>query len=164
VTRPTGDHGGYGVPGTPGAKGDPGDTGARGVAGSTGLRGPRGIDADDSPGQFTLDLVGKLTLAVLALMAAVVGCLAVYLTTYVQEQRVLSECTAQSLNELNDSLVITVGAAGRDRRGLLALLTSLTDPERTREQRVADLEEYKQVLAASEAERAINPIRPARAC
>ncbi len=149
--------------GPAGEQGHIGETGARGMTGADGQRGPRGDDGEDQAAP-EWDTIRIATLILLAIVAVTVGALIWFLMTYVAEQRSRSECYRDSFKELNASLVITVGAAGRDRRGLLELLTSLTDPERPREQRAADLEEYKRILASSEAERSTNPILPARTC
>lgn len=157
------DEGPTGPAGEQGHIGETGETGARGMTGADGRRGPRGNDGEDQPAA-EWDTVRIATLLMLAIVAITVAALIWFLMTYVAEQRARSECYRDSFKELNASLVITVGAAGRDRRGLLDLLTSLTDPERPREQRAADLETYKRTLASSEAERSTNPILPARTC
>lgn len=127
--------------------------------------GPRDRTVEDpdlrSPPSW--DFIRILTLAMLAIVAVVVAFLGYYLVTYVKEQRQLSECYRSAFNETNSALATTISAAGRDRRGLLALLTSLTDPAQTREQRSAELEAYKQLLAMGEVERASNPL-PNRTC
>ncbi|MBW0088216.1 collagen-like protein [Pseudonocardia sp. KRD-184] len=155
--------------GPTGEQGPKGDTGARGEAGSTGMRGPRGIDTlgsepADVSGPLAMDFIRKLTLSVLGLLVIVVAFLIFYLVTYVQEQRLLSECYRQAFEETNRALVVTVAAAARDRGGLKTLLESLTDPERTGAQRSADLEKYLQLLADGEADRAATPVLPARTC
>lgn len=121
-------------------------------------------DAAAASGPLAMDFIRKLTLSVLALMVIVVGFLGFYLVTYVQEQRLLSECYRKAFEEQSSALAITVGAAGRDRRGLRELIESITNPDLSREQQAADLEEYKRLLAFGEAERATNPVLPARTC
>lgn len=124
---------------------------------------PRGSEDDQPRSPLTWDAIRIVTVSLLSIVAVVVAFLSVYMVTYVQEQRELSECYRSAFNETNSALATTIGAAGRDRRGLLALLTSLTDPEKTREQRTSELEAYKRLLATGEAERATNPI-PNRTC
>ncbi len=109
------------------------------------------------------DPLRLVTMVLLGVMVLAQIALSVYLLTYVQAQRVRAECVQSAFNETNSALATTVGAAGRDRRGLLALLTSLTDPALSPTERRASLEDYKRQLAASEAERASNPL-PNRTC
>lgn len=115
---------------------------------------------DDPRGTDPLRLVTMVLLVVMFL--AQIG-FSAYLVTYVQGQREKAECVQSALSDLNSALATSTGAAGRDRRGLLALLTSLTDPALSSAQRGAALEDYKRQLAASEAERASNPL-PNRTC
>lgn len=109
------------------------------------------------------DPLRVVTMVLLGVMVAAQIALSIYLLTYVQAQRVRAECVQSAFNETNSALATTSGAAGRDRRGLLALLTSLTDPALSPAQRREALEDYKRQLAASEAERASNPL-PNRTC
>lgn len=109
------------------------------------------------------DPLRVVTMVLLAVMVLAQIALSVYLLTYVQAQRVRAECVQSALNETNSALATTSGAAGRDRRGLLTLLTSLTNPELSSAQRAAALEDYKRQLAANETERASNPL-PNRTC
>lgn len=109
------------------------------------------------------DPLRVVTIVLLAAMILAQIGLSVYLVTYVRDQRIRAECVQSAFNETNSALATTVGAAGRDRRGLLTLLTSLTNPELNSAQRAAALEDYKRQLAASETERASNPL-PNRTC
>lgn len=124
---------------------------------------PEPVVPPEVHGPLAMDFIRKLTLATLALMVVVVAALSLYLMTYVREQRELSECYRQAFNETNSAIATSVAAAGRDRRGLLDMLTAISDPARTREQRAGDLETYRLLLARGEAERASNPL-PNRIC
>jgi hypothetical protein len=109
------------------------------------------------------DPLRVVTMVLLAAMILAQIGLSVYLVTYVRDQRIRAECVQSAFNETNSALATTVGAASRDRRGLLTLLTSLTNPELSSAQRATALEDYKRQLAANEAERASNPL-PNRTC
>lgn len=157
-TGQTGQAGETGKTGQAGQVGQVGETGARGTAG---LRGPRGDDGEDTAQET--DTLRVVTLVVLAILAIVVGALVWFLLTYVQEQRLLSECHRVAFNETNSSLRTIVGAAARDRADLLAVLNTITDQASTREARAAAMESYKATLAATNQSRASNPL-PERTC
>jgi hypothetical protein len=121
------------------------------------------VDEEPARGPLAWDAIRIVTVGLLTIVALVVSFLCIYLVTYVQEQRELSECYAAAFNELQSAIGTTTGAAVDDRRALRTLVTSLTDPEKSREQRQAALDSYVHTLDASEQARANNPL-PNRTC
>lgn len=121
------------------------------------------VDEEPSRGPLAWDAIRIVTVGMLTIVAIVVGLLCFYLLTYVKDQRELSECYRSAFGELQSAIGTTVNAAGNDRRALRTLVTSLTDPERSREQRQAALDSYVHTLDASEQARANNPL-PNRTC
>lgn len=121
------------------------------------------VDEEPARGPLAWDAIRVVTFGLLTIVAIVVGLLCFYLLTYVKDQRELSECYRSAFVELQSAIGTTVGAAGNDRIALRKLVTSLTDPEKSREQRQAALDSYVHTLDASEQARENNPL-PNRTC
>lgn len=109
------------------------------------------------------DPLRVVTVALLAAMVLAVGGLILYLTTYVREQRQTAECYATAFEELNTSLAVSREAARQDRAELRTLVTSITDPAKTEQERRAALDVFARALDEADADRAAAPL-PTRTC
>lgn len=109
------------------------------------------------------DPLRLVTMALLALMVAAVIGLTWYLVSYVQAQRVTSECYSDSFDELRGSLQVSRDAARSDRIEFRDLIESISDTSKTVAERRKALEDYVAAIDQSEQARALAPL-PARAC
>lgn len=115
---------------------------------------------EDGPGTDPLRVV---TLALITAMVLTVSGLSLYLVTYVRDQRETAECYQAAFDELNDSLAVSREAARQDRAELRTLVTSLTDPEKTTQERRAALAVFVRAIDAAEETRGRAPL-PSRTC
>jgi hypothetical protein len=109
------------------------------------------------------DPLRVVTMALLALMVAAVIGLTWYLVAYVQAQRLTSECYNAAFNELQTSLRVSRDAARGDRIELRDLISSISDPSLTQQQRRQALADYVAAVDDSEQARAKAPL-PTRTC
>lgn len=110
-----------------------------------------------------VDPLRVVTLVLLgAMVLAVVG-LALYLVSYVREQRITAECYQGAFDDLNSSLQVSRDAARQDRAQLKDLVSALIDPAETPEQRRASLQQFVTASQAAEQDRARAPL-PTRTC
>lgn len=120
----------------------------------------RGTPAVADPNTDPLRVV---TMVLNLAMVLVVAGLALYLVTYVQDQREKSDCYQAAFNELNASLAVSRETARQDRAELRTLVTSLTDPEKSSQQRRGALDVFVAALDDADEERARAPL-PQRTC
>lgn len=116
-----------------------------------------------SPTRAERDPLRVAAAALLALMVIVVGGLTWYLLTYVQAQRLTSECYNAAFDELQTSLRVSREASRSDRFELRDLINSISDPAKTAADRRAALADYVAAVDQSEQARALAPL-PARTC
>lgn len=119
----------------------------------------------DSTAQISTDRdpLRLVTMALLALMVAAVIGLTWYLVSYVQSQRLTSECYNASFVGLQNSLQVSRDAARSDRIELRDLISSISDTSKTTAERRKALEDYVAAIDQSEQARALAPL-PARTC
>lgn len=117
----------------------------------------------DSTEKAERDPLRVVTMVLLGLMVAAVIGLTWYLVSYVQGQRLTSECYQASFDELRGSLQVSREAARSDRIELRDLISSISDPSKTPMERRAALEDYVTAIDQSEQARALAPL-PARTC
>lgn len=117
-------------------------------------------DTDDVQAPDPLRVV---TLVLVAAMVLAVAGLIFYLVTFVREQRQTAECYQKALTELNTSLAVSREAARQDRAELRTLVTSITDPAKTSQERRDALDRYAAALDAADRDRAAAPL-PTRTC
>jgi hypothetical protein len=105
---------------------------------------------DDRAPMLQMDGIRIATLAVLSLVTITVVALAVFLVTYVQDQRLVNECYQRQADELLSSIVAGRQAADQDRAAQLAMLNTILDPGSSPEARRTAIEGWRQALAQAD--------------
>jgi len=119
-------------------------------------------DPERAP-MLQMDGIRVATLAVLSLVTITVMALAVFMVTYVQDQRLVNECYQRQFDDTLTSIVAGRQAAAQDRAAQLAMLNTILDPGSSPETRRTAVEGWREALAAAEGTRSSAPM-PTQRC
>ena len=118
------------------------------------------LQDDDTPPVLRFDAIRIATLVVLTLVTLVSGGQAVYLTTYVQDQRTTNECYQVQIDRLTEWAAAAVEASRSDRQAIRELLLSSAGESADGR---APIERYLGQLGEADRTRAGAPV-PAQRC
>ena len=118
------------------------------------------LQDDDTPPVLRFDAIRIATLVVLTLVTLVSGGQAVYLATYVQDQRTTNECYQRQIDALTSWAATAVEASRSDRQAIRELLLA---PDGESADGRAPIERYLGQLDEADRTRAGDPV-PAQRC